>query len=202
MRISHATAVAGIIGVLVGAGCAPQVSPTVSNELRTRDEASANATIDTSEWETESGLSGVSFSHPSELEYVTGGDIDTGSWSWLAENGDATYATFSIFTYAHFVCPETGECNLGTIVPGTVEQVLDQAVASFEADASYRATGDISVGNVSGKKFEATQANADGSVKTLVLFRSSTGVYQLVDSRSESAGDALFIAWLSTFDVQ
>ena len=197
--------------MLTGFGCQDFSAEPSKTETQLAESPDG---LDLSTWKQASLDSSVRFSYPSELVYAEGGDIDTGSYSWVQTFEDNTIV-FTLFESALLTCTvdDPDLCNLGTLAPGAEpEEVYTSMVESLKQDPEWVFMGEVQVGNTVGIKFveqidsdinpNAVNRNTDGSLRSLVVFKGSKGVYEILDMQTTQAGGDLFEAFLSTFRVE
>jgi hypothetical protein len=139
-------------------------------------------------------VSDLSFEYPAALTYSGGGDMDTGSFSWL--NGiDANGKEFTsvrIFDHALIKCKFTDPalCEIGAWGPATSEEVYKQKIEEYKKDNSFSYGEQVKTANTIGEKFvKNSRLEENGEdVKAVVVIKSKSGVFifqQIESSASE-----------------
>ena len=172
--------------ILTGAsGCAGSSSQPAPKPLAvTQPTVESSTPVDTANWKTDSLGKGFTFSYPSTLNYLSGGDVDTGSYSWVTgEQPEDIY--FEIF-------------DLAVTKPATVEDVYAETGAGFVTDDFYFPAEQISIAGTTGQKFRIREDRNDGIARTAVVFQNANGVY-LISDYQLTPDNTLFDAFVGTF---
>lgn len=180
-------------------GCVSTTQPGASVPAPSQETKS---TFDTSTWIEESLGKEFTFSYPSDLTYINGGDVDTGSYSWVSgENPEDIY--FEIFDLVLLKCPfdDPTKCNIGTNVPATIDEVYAATIESFLIDDFYFPAEQISIAGTTGQKFRIREERNDGIARTAVVFKNEQGVYLISDYQLEP-NTKLFDTFLTTFQMK
>lgn len=180
-------------------GC---VSTTQPESLVPTVTEKPKSIVDTSSWTQESIDKGFVFSYPPELTYVSGGDVDPGSYSWVSgENPEDIY--FEIFDLALLKCEfaEPEKCDIGTNVPATSDEVYVATIENFEIDDFYFPAEEIDIARTTGQKFKIREDRNDGIARTSVVFKNEQGVY-LISDYQDTKNDKWFDAFLTTFQIE
>jgi|GEM_PF-6853102 len=137
---------------------------------------------DTSAWKQDTLGKGFVFAYPPTLNYLSGGNVKTGSFSWITgEQPEEIY--FEI---------------LDLKISTTREKMYDETVKSFTMDDFYFPAETISIAEITGQKFRIREDLNDGIARTAVVFYNTKGVY-LISDYQEVKNDALFDAFVGTF---
>ena len=172
--------------ILTGAsGCAGTSSQPPPKPLAvTQPTVESSTAVDTSDWKNETIEKGFTFSYPPQLNYLSGGQVETGSYSWITgEQPEDIY--FEIF-------------DLAVTKPATVEDVYAETIASFVTDDFYFPAEQISIAGTTGQKFRIREDRNDGIARTAVVFQNANGVY-LISDYQLTPDNTLFDAFVGTF---
>lgn len=159
-------------------------TPTVAKPL----DSKAN-------WVKETGLPGVTFSHPPELTFVTNTPILGGTWSHLVDESGVKKISF--FNDQLIKCPlpnGTGCTSLDMFVPATPAEFYADML---EINRLYANVEEIQLGNTTGVKVINKSKPSD----YVVDFASSKGVFQIED-RDQNSNGTLFQDILKTIMVE
>lgn len=141
-------------------------------------------------------VSDISFEYPAEFTYSGGGDIDTGSFSWvngMDTNGkEFTFVTVfdSDLRKCKFVDPAL--CEIDAWIPASAEDVYLANVENYKKDKKFTYDGPVKIDGIVGEKFSKNSRleQDDDNIKAVVVIKSKSDVLifqQINSSASEFA---------------
>ncbi len=144
-------------------------------------------------------VSDVSFEYPAQFTYSGGGDIDTGSFSWI--NGvDANGKEFTfvrIFDSALMKCKfeDPALCEIDAWVPASADDVYVSFVKNYKKDQSFTYDGQVKTVNTIGEKFiKNSRLEENDDIKAVVVIKSKSGVFLFQQINSNASEFEEFIS--------
>ncbi len=139
-------------------------------------------------------VSDVSFEYPAEFTYSGGGDIDTGSFSWVngIDTNGKEFTFMTVFDFALIKCKfeDPALCEIDAWVPANVDDVYTWVVKNYKKDENFTYAGQVKTANTVGEKFISKSVSAENPVHTVVVVKSKTDVLSFLQTDGEK--DALF----------